>query len=123
MRTEEFLKLSRAAVSELIHERLSSGRLEPFAGQDRRRLPRWPFPGQVEIRPADDPHAPPTFFDCRNLSETGLGMSGSEGFEIGTRVELSLHLPEATLYGEGVVRYCMRVQSRYMVGLEFLFDE
>lgn len=123
MKTEEIVRLSRKAVSDLIQSRLARGKLEPFVGHERRRSPRWPFPGQVEVRPADEPDAEPLFFDCRDLSETGMGMRGDRAFELGTLINMSLHLPETTFYGQAVVRYCMHTGQGHMMGVEFIFDE
>lgn len=124
MNTDEIVKLSRQSVASLIQQRLASGKIEqPYAGPERRRAPRWPFPGQVEVRLAGDDHSPPLFFECRDLSESGLGMCGSRGFEIGDIVEISLHLPEATLYGQTLVRYCMKTHRGFMIGVEFRFDD
>ena len=123
MKTDEILKLSRQAVITLIERRLANGKLEAFEGHERRRSPRWPFPGQVEVRPADDPRAVPMFFECRDLSETGLGMRGDESFELGTVLDLSVHVPEGTLYGQGVVRYSMKTPRGHMTGVEFIFEE
>jgi hypothetical protein len=121
--TEEIVKLSRRAVVDLIESRLASGKLEPFAGHERRKSPRWPFPGQVEVRLADDDHSPPSFFDCRDLSETGMGMCGEHAYEVGTIIDMSLHVPEVTFYGRAVVRYSMRMRHGQMMGVEFIFDE
>lgn len=123
MRTDEILKLSRPAIVELLRARMSRAGVEPYDGPERRKSPRWPFPGQVELRPLDDDHAPSVFCDCRDLSETGLGMRGEQAFEIGTVVELSMHLPEATFYGQAIVRYCMRMHHGHMIGVEFIFEE
>ncbi|HOB73210.1 MAG TPA: PilZ domain-containing protein [Phycisphaerae bacterium] len=123
METEEIVKLSREAVINLIKTRRSTVHIEPFAGPERRRSPRWPFPGQVEVRVADDEQCPPGFFDCRDLSETGMGMCGDHHYPVGTVIELALHVPELTLYGRAVVRYCMQTSRGHMMGVEFLFDE
>jgi hypothetical protein len=122
MHTEEIVKLSRASVTELIKTRLGKYAIEAYTGPERRRSPRWPFPGQVEVRPTDELHIQPSFFDCRDLSESGMGMCGDVYYPVGSIVELSIHVPEVTLYGRGVVRYCMRTSQGHMMGVEFLFD-
>jgi hypothetical protein len=123
MDTEEIVKLSRRAVANLIESRLASGKLESYAGHERRKSPRWPFPGQVEVRLLGDNHYPPSFFDCRDLGETGMGMCGEHGYEVGTVIELALHVPEVTFFGKGIVRYSMRTRQGRMMGVEFIFDE
>ena len=124
MKTDEIVKLSREALVDLIKFRLATGKLEDvYAGHERRRTPRWPFPGQVEVRPAEGDHGLPEFFDCRDLNDTGMGMCGESAYAIGTILELSVHLPEMTLYGRAVVRYCMHTPRGHMMGVEFLFDD
>jgi hypothetical protein len=124
VKTDEIIKLSREALLDLIETRLAHGKLEhPFSGSERRRTPRWPFPGQVEVRPEEGDHGLPEFVDCRDLNETGMGMCGEAHYPIGTTLELSVHLPEKTLYGRGVVRYSMRTPRGHMMGVEFVFDD
>lgn len=122
MKAEEIVKLSREALIDLVNKRLAESGMEPYAGPERRRTPRWPFPGQVEIRPVDEDLGLPQFFDCRDLNDTGMGMCGESAYPVGTILELSIHLPEMTLYGQAVVRYCMHTPRGYMMGVEFLFD-
>ncbi len=123
METEEIVKLSRKAVAELIESRRASSRIEAYAGPERRRSPRWPFPGQVEVRVSGEEACPPGFFECRDLSETGMGMCGDHHYPVGTIIDISLHVPEMTLYGRAVVRYCMETGRGHMMGVEFLFDD
>jgi hypothetical protein len=123
MDTEEIVKLSREALLDLIQSRLAAGTLEAYAGPERRRTPRWPFPGQVEVRSAEGDQRMPHFFDCRDLNETGMGMCGDVYYAVGSIIELSVHLPEMTLYGRAVVRYSMRTSRGHMMGVEFLFNE
>lgn len=122
MKTEEIVKLSREAILGLIESRQAAGQLQPFAGPERRRAQRWPFPGQVEVRAAGDDTAPAAYFECRDLSESGMGMCGDTHFPVGTMIELSLHLPELSFYGQAVVRYCMETSRGHMMGVEFVFE-
>ena len=122
MKTDEIVKLSREALLDLVNMRQAAEGLEPYAGPERRHMPRWPFPGQVEVSPTDGGHGLPQFFDCRDLSDTGMGMCGESSFPVGAILELSVHLPEMTLYGRGIVRYCMHTPRGHMMGVEFLFD-
>ena len=122
MKTEEIVKLSREALVGVVNARQAATGIEPYSGPERRRTARWPFPGQVEVEPADGDHGLPQFFDCRDLNDTGMGMCGDTSYPVGTVLELSVHLPEMTLYGRGIVRYCMRTPRGHMMGVEFLFD-
>ena len=124
MKTDEIVKLSHDTLVHLINSRLATGKLDAaYAGPERRRTPRWPFPGQVEVQPAEGERGLPEFFDCRDLNDTGMGMCGDTAYPIGTVLELSVHLPEMTLYGRAVVRYCMHTPRGHMMGVEFLFDD
>ncbi len=117
--TDEIIKLTPKAINQLIRSRHADS--EPHPGHERRRAPRWPFPGTVEIHPADG-HQEPCFATCRNISETGLGMSSDRYFELETVLDIAIHLPEATLCGRGVVRYCQQTPSGFMTGIEFMFQ-
>lgn len=124
MKTDEIVKLSREVLVDLIEHRLATGKLEhAYGGPERRQTPRWPFPGQVEVRQVDGDNGLPEFFDCRDLNETGMGMCGDSYFAVGTILELSIHLPEKTLYGQAIVRYCMHTPRGYMLGVEFLLND
>jgi hypothetical protein len=118
MKADEIVKLSHRSIFELL-----KGRQEPESseapGRERRRKPRWPFPGTVEIHVSGC--AEPCFGSLRNLSETGLGMSCDRYFELESRVEIALHLPEASFCGQAIVRYCMETPRGYMTGIEFDF--
>lgn len=122
MKTDEIVKLSREALLGLVMARQAAEGAEPYTGPERRRTARWPFPGQVEVCPTDGEHTVPQFYDCRDLNDTGMGMCGESAYPVGTILELSIHMPEVTLYGRGVVRYCMHTPRGHMMGVEFLFD-
>jgi hypothetical protein len=62
------------------------------------------------------------FATCTNLAETGLGMISEQYFAPETRLELAIHLPEATFCGNGIVRYVMKTPRGQMVGVEFDFS-
>ena len=123
MKTDEIVKLSREVLMDLVNARQANGNLELFVGPERRRTARWPFPGQVEVQPSEGEPGLPQFFDCRDLNDTGMGMCGDCFYPIGSVLDLSIHLPEMTLYGRAVVRYSMRTPRGNMMGVEFLFEE
>jgi hypothetical protein len=120
MNTDEIIKLTQQAIVDLIKSRQEKN--DSFAGRERRRIARWPFPGTVEIHP---PEGTPGqwFATCRDISESGLGMIGEQWFEPESVIGIAIHLPEATLYGRGIVRYCQQTRDGYMTGIEFDFSE
>lgn len=118
MDTSEFVKLTRDAIKELIRARTEA--LPQPPNHERRRAPRWPFPAMVEIYMAGDDSGR-WFATCHNMSETGLGMSCEQYFEPETRLEIAIHLPEATFCGHGIVRYAMKTPRGQMTGVEFDF--
>jgi hypothetical protein len=119
MKTEEIVRLTRRTVADLVRAR--HGDVEPFLGHERRRSPRWPFPGTVELHPTDGT-TDQWFATCRNVSETGLGMCCDRFFDVGTVLEIAIHVPERTLYGRGIVGYCQKTPAGFMTGIEFDFD-
>jgi PilZ domain len=119
MNTDEIIQLTRESIRDLVYSRQAE--VDSLPGHTRRRTPRWPFPGTVGIHPTDGTNGQ-WFATCRDISETGLGMCGEHYFYPDTIVEIAIHLPEATLYGRAVVRYCQQTPSGYMTGVEFTFD-
>ncbi len=122
MRTEEIVKLTRNRIATIIKARQDAAAIPcpDHQGPERRRYPRWPFKGAVEIWPNGGDGSQVTHATCLNLSETGMGLSSDEHMNPGTVVEIALHLPEMTLCGRATIRYCAEVRSQYMVGVEFL---
>jgi hypothetical protein len=119
MHTDEIVKLTHEVIADVIRRR--HGDAEPFPGHERRRSPRWPFPGTVEVHV--ERSADPVFGTCCNLSETGLGMCAEKFLEVDSIVELAVHVPEVSFYGKGIVRYCSQTPRGYMTGVEFIFDD
>lgn len=123
--TEEIVSLSREVILDILDRRAAEdpGFPDRRRGAERRRHQRWPFPGTVELRPDDEDGHEHWFGTCRDLNETGLGMCCDRYFEPGTRLEISLHLPEASVYGFARVRYCMETPRGFMTGIEFNFPD
>ena len=118
---DEIIKLTRQSLGDLLEGRRREG--QAYAGPERRRYPRWPFPGTVELWPADGDGRQRWLGTCRDINEHGLGMGCEVAFEPGTLIEIALHLPEATFCGHATARYCVEVRGEYMIGLEFQFPE
>jgi hypothetical protein len=122
MPTDEIVQLTPEAVREIVEERKKRETgFKSFGAKERRRQPRWPFPSTAEIAPVDGDTTIRWFATCHDLSQSGLGMTCDRYFEPDTPLEIGIHLPEATLFGRAVVRYCMQTPRGYMTGVEFIF--
>lgn len=121
MKADEIVTLTREGIASLLRSRTGMAP-DQSPGHEKRRSPRWPFPGTVEITPPEGHADTPFFGAVRNLSETGLGMQCDRYFDINTRLEVAVHLPEASFCGHAYVRYCMETPQGYMTGLEFDFS-
>lgn len=121
MRTEEIVRLTKKRVNALITARQEAHDMDASPGPERRRHPRWPFKGPVEIWPEGGDGTNVTHGTCLNVSESGLGLSCDEHLQPGSTVEIAVHLPEMTLCGKAAVRYCAEVRDQFMVGMEFIF--
>lgn len=119
MQTEEILKLERKVLSEVLTRQFCPD--DDWKGKEKRHNQRWPFPGTVEVSPNSGENQL-WLGTLRNVSETGLGMCCEEYLKPESVIDLAFHMPEASFYGKGVIRYCKEVRDRYMVGVEFLFD-
>ncbi|HRX87097.1 MAG TPA: PilZ domain-containing protein, partial [Phycisphaerae bacterium] len=56
-----------------------------------------------------------------NLSPLGLGILADEDLPIGRRVSVAIHQPEATLFGEAIIRHASPTTEGRLVGLQFLY--
>lgn len=124
MPTDEIVKLTRKQVARLIRRRMEAAG-QKYEGTEKRRAPRWPFPGTVELRNADGQAPQQWFASCRDISEGGMGMKTDTYFAPGTVLDISVHLPEQTFYGQATVRYCkeLETENEYIMGVQFVFDE
>jgi len=121
MDADEIVPLTREAVRNLLRSQAATG--PPGDELARRRLPRWPFPGAVELwvaapgRPEE--HIIATLHD---LSESGVGVRCDVALEPGTTLPIAVHQPEISFHGHATVRHCTPRGRGHQVGLEFLFD-
>ncbi len=121
MRTDEIVKLTRENIAQFLAENTEPA--DSYDGPQRRREPRWPFPGAVEVYPINASGGIQWLGTLRNVSASGLGMSCERYLKPETVVDISFHMPDASFYGKAVVRYCKEVRNEFMCGVEFLFDE
>lgn len=122
MTTEEIVRITPQVVKDVLRRQAKDSEETEYTGPERRKTRRWPFPATAELRLDDDNATEQWFATCRDLSTTGMGVSTERHFEPGTRLAVSLHLPEATLYGPAVVRYCVDTPRGFMTGVDFCFD-
>jgi len=116
---KEFIPLNRNTIAKLIENRWADD--SGGNGKKRRRMERWPFPGQLQIWITDAAGEEVMLFGtCHNLNENGVGVTCERHVEPGQRVPIAIHQPEATFHGDGVVRHCTPTGSEYFVGIEFI---
>lgn len=90
----------------------------------RRKAPRWPFPGTVELWIADEGGQEQlTLATSINLSLNGVGICIGEPLDLGLELPIAMHEPEASFHGRALVRHCTALDEGYYVGLKFLFDK
>jgi hypothetical protein len=120
VQTDEFIPLTEQALLELLADRYAAKvTAEP---EGRRRQPRWPFPGTVELwltnAAGEQEHV---LGRALNLSLAGIGVLLEEDVRLGQEVNLAIHQPEATFYGKAVVRHATLTEHGVRAGLEFVF--
>lgn len=109
--------------SETIRQLLETGGRTPSDRRraDRRGAQRWPFPATVQLwvhnRAGEEVEILGT---CQNLNESGVGVLCERPLEVGLRLPIAIHQPEATYHGEGVVRHCTPSAGEYFVGIELV---
>jgi hypothetical protein len=121
MDAERIVKLTPDAIRELVEPRGVKTVSKHENGM--RREERWPFPGAVEV------WLPETCYGERhvlatvhNISPHGLAMQLERPIDKDTKIELAIHEPELSCYGNAFVRHCTRTAAGYLVGVEFSFD-
>lgn len=121
MDADEILPLTRDHIRNLLQSRPSDG----GEGEDlgKRRLPRWPFPGAVELWiPSTEGGEQHVITTLHDMSEGGIGIRSDVALEPGQTLAIAVHQPEASLHGKATVRHCTARRSGYHVGMEFKFD-
>jgi hypothetical protein len=125
MKTSEIIPLQREALEELLLGRHSQG-VDNEAAK-RRRAPRWPFEGTVELWLTDETAESTTVGDtcllgeCVNLSCAGMGIRIDEPLEPGVELPIAIHQPERSFHGRAVVRHCNAMEHDFFCGMEFIF--
>lgn len=121
MDADKIVKLTPETVQALLEARRIKMELKQPPG--KRGEERWPFPGTVEI------WLPSQFYGERhllatlhNLSAGGLAMRTRRPIPTDTRIELAIHQPEMSCYGEAIVRHCTPAHIGYLVGVEFTLE-
>ncbi|HPD30693.1 MAG TPA: PilZ domain-containing protein [Phycisphaerae bacterium] len=124
MPTGEIVKLTRKQIARLIRKRMETAG-QRYDGAELRRAPRWPFPGTVELRYATGDNNQQWFAVCRDISEGGMGVKTDTYFPPDALLDISVHLPEQTFYGQAKVRYCKEMdgEAEYLMGIQFVFDD
>ncbi len=117
---QEFLPLTEQAVTQLLENRY--GYTDKEVGDSRRRKPRWPFPGTIEVWVPVDDGEEHLLGRGVNLSPNGVGAILDVALKPMQSVPIAIHEPEATLYGRAEVRHCAPHEEGYFVGLQFVFD-
>lgn len=117
----EISRLTEEAVAKLLKGR-ATGRPERPT-EENRQHPRWPFLGQVQLWFTDgNGRESIDFASCVDLSLRGLGMLFADSLSVKTELTLTVHQPEASLHGRGIVRHCSEIEEGYYIGIEFVFD-
>lgn len=121
MDATEIVPLTREGLAALLARREASGQDEGFNG--RRRYPRWPFPGTVELWIPDDTGGEGyALATCENLGLGGVGIRCPEPLKPGLELAIAIHQPERSFHGRARVRHCTQFPQGYYCGLEFAFE-
>ena len=121
MDTTEICPLSKEAVSKLLLER--AGDVDEGALNGRRKAPRWPFPGTVELWIPDEAGVEQyALATSLNLSVHGIGIKTDDALPINMELAIAIHEPEVSFHGRATVRHCTEVEDGYYVGMQFLFN-
>lgn len=122
MATSEILPLTTQAIATLLKQRRAGEALK--GGGDRRRMPRWPFPGTAELWiPGENGVEYHVVATSLNLSVSGIGVRCDEALKPGLELSVAIHEPEASFHGRAVVRHCTAIENEYLMGLEFLTEQ
>lgn len=117
----EVLPLTKAGVAELLASRANAQTTSSAKG--KRRADRWPFPGVVELWTPDENGVQRHMLATSvNLSSHGIGIRCDDLLEPGLVLEIAFHEPELSFHGWATVRHATKIESDYLIGLEFKFD-
>ena len=120
MDTTEFCALTEDAVAKLLAERAAATTGKP--SRERRVVPRWPFPGTVELwipdESGEEEYRLTTGLD---LSHNGMGILSDVELEIGIELGIAVHQPELSLHGRATVRHCTEIEAGYYIGVQFKY--
>jgi len=123
MNATEFCLLTEASVAELLAQRSIMNPQTHSGTKGRRVVPRWPFPGTVELWVPDENglewHRLAMSLD---LSLSGVGVRADEPLSPGMKLAIAIHEPEVSFHGRAEVRHCSKIGQDYLIGLQFLFD-
>ena len=121
MNATEICPLTEEAVARLLAGReLITPDVE---GNGRRKTPRWPFPGTVELWiPEGGRHERHVLATSLNLGLHGVGIRCDEPLSAGLELAIAIHEPEVSLHGRAVVRHCTEIENDYLIGLQFRLD-
>ncbi len=120
MEAAEICPLARDTLAELLTGRNTTA--ADKAGKRRRKVPRWPFPGTVELWIPDElgieRYALATSLD---LSLDGVGIRCDEPLSPGLELAVAIHEPEVSFHGRAIVKHCTEIEDEYLIGLQFRF--
>ncbi len=122
METLEIFPLTEARISAVL---VARGAMpdERHYRDCQRQVPRWPFPGTVELWiPDRDGGERYVLATSVNLSFRGLGIQVDEELPEGMELGIAIHEPEASFHGRATVRHCSGIAAdSFLIGLEFDF--
>lgn len=121
LETLEIQPLTRTAISDFLNGRALY--LPDDHQHARRRVPRWPFPGTVELWIPDAEYGERyELATCVNLSVDGLGFTHEEALPIGMELGIAFHQPEVSFHGRAVVRHVADHGAGFFSGVQFLYE-
>jgi len=121
MDTDNIVRLSLESVRELIDSLRPGAATQP--GDGKRREQRWPFPGTVEVWLPESCYGERYLLaTLHNLSSSGLAMRCDRPVPTQTRIQIAVHVPKLSCYGEAIVRHCTRAIAGYLIGVEFILE-
>lgn len=123
MDAEKIVRLSTEIIVEMLESRRVNV-IDKDRSSETRRAERWPFPGTVEVWLPEGCYGEGHLLaTMHNLSLDGLAMRARRPIPIGTKVQIAMHQPEMTCYGNAIVRHCTAASIGYLVGVEFCAED